>query len=206
MRESFQNIVAAKTRGQSLLEVILALAIFSFSVAALASMVTGSVIGLTQGGEHVEASALAQEALEAVRAIRDRAWNEGRYNDSGVTISGNTWVLSGTAGPEVIGKFERIILFADVCRDGATHDSVPCPAISPDYLDVHSKYVTVTVSWQTGLGVTNMVEQSAYVTNWDSTDWVEDLFAEFDDVPAGNHTDTESTATFDDGEIVLVQQ
>lgn len=61
------------------------LALISASVVVLSA---GSLSALVQGGDQTEAEALSQEALEAVRAIRDRAFNELNATSSGVTIGG----------------------------------------------------------------------------------------------------------------------
>jgi len=155
--------------GQSLLEVIVALAIFALISAAMVTMTTGSFISLEQGGEQTEAEALAQEGIEAVRAIRDGAWNELIYTTSSVSISGNKWIFDGETTTETIGKYTRIISFEDVCRD-ANDDITDCPG---SYTDLHSKKVTVTVSWDIREGIVNQVQKITYLTNWDSREWVQ---------------------------------
>ncbi len=154
-------------RGQSLLEVILAMSIFALLAAAMVSMSTGGFITLEQGGEQTEAQALAQEGLEAVRAIRDRAWNELRFTTSSVFVSGVAWALTGEGTTETIGDYTRTISFADVCRD-ENDEITDCPG---SYLDVHSKKVTSAVIWQVREGVTNTVQEVAYLTNWQTKLW-----------------------------------
>jgi Tfp pilus assembly protein PilV len=155
--------------GQSLLEVIIAMAIFSLIAAAMVTLATGGFVALNQGGEQTEAEALAQEALEAVRAIRDNAWNEIIYTTSSVSISGSEWVFDGEGLTDTVGQYTRTIQFDDVCRDES--DSLTdCPG---SYTDVHSKKVTVYVSWEVRGGITNEIEQITYVSNWDSSDWVQ---------------------------------
>ena len=153
--------------GQSLLEVILAMAIFSLITAAMATMVTGSFTALTQGGEQTEAQALAQEAIESVRSIRDGAWNELVYTTSSASISNNQWIFTGEGSTETIGKYTRIISFSDVCRD-SNDDITACPG---SYIDVQAKKMTVNVSWNTNQGKSNFVQQVTYLTDWDSQEW-----------------------------------
>lgn len=74
--------------GQVLLEAVLALALFSMITLGVVALSAGSFSALVQGGDHIQADALSQEAIEAVRAIRDRAFNEIAATSSGVTISG----------------------------------------------------------------------------------------------------------------------
>lgn len=167
-------------RGQSLIEAILAMAIFGLFAASLASMVVGGLRGVERGSEQLEAEAFAQEGIEAVRAIRDRAWNENMYAQSAVLASGGEWVFTGEP-TETIGKFTRTITFANVCRSQTTYDIVPACGVPNTYTDPHTKQATVAVSWQTQNGVTNTVEKIAYITNWDSRDWEEDTEAHFSD-------------------------
>jgi len=157
------------SHGQSILEVIVAMAIFSLIGAAMATLVVGGFTGLEQGGEYTQAQALAQEGIEAVKSIQAGAWNEIIYSQSGVATSSNQWIFSGEDTSETIGQFTRTITFNDVCRDGS-NDITDCPG---SYTDVHSKKASVSVSWEIRSGVTNSVQRASYLTNWDSQDWTE---------------------------------
>ena len=156
-------------KGQSMLEIILALAIFSLIAATITSLAVGNIGALSQGGEHTEAQALAQEGIEAVRSIRDNAWNTNIYTTSSVSRNNNQWVFDGEGTTETIGKYTRTIYFSDVCRNGSD-EIVDCPG---SYTDVQSKLATVEVSWSPRSGVTNTVELFTYLTNWDSNKWIQ---------------------------------
>ncbi len=153
-------------RGQSLLEAILALAIFALIASALASMTIGGYQGLGYGGDYLEASALADEAIEAARSVRDGAWNEFIVSPAVATSTTGQWTLNNGAS-EIIGKFTRTLTFANVCRDGS-QNVAPCPSSSTD---LHSKLASTTVTWQSASGVTQEVKREAYLTNWDSLEW-----------------------------------
>lgn len=161
-----------RKEGQSILEVIVAMAIFALISVTLISLALGSFVGLEQGGEQTEAEYLAQEGVEAVKAIYGRAWNELEYNTSAVSLDTNGWFFDGEGTTENIGQFTRTILFSSVCRD-TQNDVVNCPGA---YTDVHSKRVTIVVIWSTRDGISNTVKRELYITNWDSdffvqTDW-----------------------------------
>lgn len=187
--------------GQSLLEVIIAMAVFSLIVAGIASLVLGGFAGLEQGGEQTQAAALAQEALEAVKSIQGRAWNELRYSQSAVALSAGKWVFSGEGTDEQIGQFSRVISFSNVCRN-ASQDIVECPGV---YQDVHSKKIIAVVDWTIRPGIDNFVQAAAYLTNWDSRDWLEDTLVDFND---GNLNGTATSSSLGDGNgaVVLSQQ
>ena len=59
-------------RGQSLLEVILAMAIFALISAAMVTLAVGGFTALEQGGEHTEAEALAVEGIEGAIVVQDK--------------------------------------------------------------------------------------------------------------------------------------
>ena len=155
--------------GQSLLEVIIALAIFALIGSFMAPFIVESFVGLERGGEQTQAEALAQEGIEAVRSIKDSAWNEIFYNQSAIIVNLGQWALAGEGTTEQIGQFTRTITFNDVCRD-ASFEIVSCPG---DYVDIHSKKITVAVDWETMIGITNSVQQATYLTNWDSREWTQ---------------------------------
>ncbi|MFH1790266.1 MAG: LamG-like jellyroll fold domain-containing protein [bacterium] len=154
--------------GQSLLEVIVAMAIFGLITAAMVSMVLGSFYSLNQGAQQTEAEYILQEGFEAVRAIRDRAWNISEYSQSGVT-STDGWQYLGEGTTEQIGKYRRIITFFDVCRD-LSGNIADCPA---NYIDPHTKRVRILVRWQSQVGSTSTISAVSYISNWDSIDWTQ---------------------------------
>ena len=67
-------------KGQSLLEVIIAVAVFGLVAATILNFTLGGSQTLLLGGQETKAESLAQQGIEAVRAIRDSAWNELVYS------------------------------------------------------------------------------------------------------------------------------
>lgn len=156
-------------KGQSLIEVVIAMAVFSVIAGAIMSVTLGSLNGLIQGGEETEARAFAEEGMEAVRSVRDHAWNVLTISPAQVGVSGSVWTLSRAASELIGNKFTRIITLTNVCRDGTDTIAV-CPAT---YTDPHTKLVTVNVRWAPRSGATNSVEQTGFISNWDSRDWTQ---------------------------------
>ena len=162
-------IFKKEQRGQSILEVIIAMAIFSLVAASLIGFIMGGDQALLQGGDQARAVSLAQEGIEAVRSIRDNAWNNLVYNQSAVNDSAGHWNFSGEGTTETFGKFIRTISFSDVCRN-SLNQIVDCPGA---YTDVQSKKIAVDVTWPVRFGITNSVQKIAYLTNWNSRDWAQ---------------------------------
>ncbi|KKU94427.1 MAG: hypothetical protein UY24_C0015G0018 [Parcubacteria group bacterium GW2011_GWA1_48_11b] len=180
-------------RGQTLFEVILALAIFSLIATTLVSMAAGGARGLVGGGEITQADSLADEGIEAVRGVRDRAWNGLPSGASQVVFNAGRWELNGIGVPEVMGKFSRLISLDEVCRTSAGA-LTSCPG---DYEDIYVKKVASRVEWQNQFGLPNVAERTTYLANWDSRDWVEDSVADFTD---GDFADTALHPSFGDGD------
>lgn len=181
--------------GQSILEVIVAMAIFSLIAVAMASMAVGGFVSLQQGGEQTEAEALAQEGIEAVRSLRDNAWNINTYSTSSVSVSGSAWVFDGEGTTETVGQYTRTLSFDNVCRD-SSDDIADCPG---SYTDVQSKKVISSVTWITRGDITNSVQRIAYLTNWDSIDWTQ---TDWSDGSGQSVWSDEQMYDEDDGNIV----
>jgi type II secretory pathway pseudopilin PulG len=157
--------------GQSMVEIVVALAIFVLIIASLTSLILGSFSSLERGKQLTQAQTLAQEGIEAVRAIRDRAWNELIYNRSAVAVAGNQWVFVGEGTTEQIGEFTRLIDFLPIYRD--EDGNMISSTTSDSYLDVLSKEIIVRISWEIRDGVDNTIEQTTYLTNWRANEWLQ---------------------------------
>ena len=155
--------------GQSIIEIVVALAIFVLIASSLAALIMGSFSLLTRSSEFIKAAALTEEGVEAVRGISNRAWNELIYNQSAVEIADNSWSLIGEGTEEQIGNFTRVINFLPVYRDGA--GSIALGSEPGAYADVMSKEIIVGVSWDIGGGSGNSVERNIYLTNWNAKFW-----------------------------------
>ncbi|MBI4599898.1 prepilin-type N-terminal cleavage/methylation domain-containing protein [Candidatus Uhrbacteria bacterium] len=162
----FSNV---NQKGQTLIESIIALALFSIVAVALISLMLGGASGSLEAGEYTHADAFAQEGIEAVRSIRDRAFNELRYASSGLSSAQNNWTFLGEGTSDSDAPFSRSITIAPVCRS-ALGDVAACPGTSTD---VHSLYVTSAVSWKSSGGPDLVRSRSSYMTNWDSIAWLQ---------------------------------
>lgn len=135
------------SRGFSLVEVLLAVSIFSL-------IVTGFVGGLLYGqestaiaGQRERAIMLADEGLEAVRNIRDENFSNLTDGTYGLTITGNQWNISGSSDTTDI--FTRQVAISAV--------------------DTKRKLVTANIAWQQNSQRTGSVSMQTYLTNWQGT-------------------------------------
>lgn len=176
-RQHSVNVMAEKSnkkkywlqkKGQSLIEIIIALAIFALIGAAMVALVVGSFQALEKGGEQFQAAVLAQEGIEAVRSIRDRGWNELSYQQSGITINSGRWEFLGEGTSEVIGRYQRTITFVDIYRDA--NYNIVLSTNPGAVLDLNSQEVRVEVQWTPQPGIVNIVRRYSLLTNWAGTD------------------------------------
>lgn len=134
--------------GFGLLEIVIAVAIISGSLFALAEVSTLAV-RITQGAlAEQQAIFLVEEGIENARLARDTSWA----------------TLLASSGTETIDGFTRVMALEDVYRRNSDDDIVPANSSDPKKLDPNTKKVTATVSWQTQKGAANRT-LSAYLTN-----------------------------------------
>ena len=135
-------------KGQSLIEVLIAMGIFVLTISAIAFLIIDSYIVHRLGREMTLASFLAEEGIEATRSIRDSSWNDLTIGEHGLAVSGNTWIFQGSeedvSGYLNNGKRKIIITSIDSDR----------------------KKITSQVNWKFNEARSEKIELVTYLTNW----------------------------------------
>jgi type II secretory pathway pseudopilin PulG len=128
-------------QGQSLVEIMLVIALSAVLLPALLAGLFVTHGGKSQQIQRVEAIALMKEAQEVVRNVREAGWSNiatnGTYHPA---ISGNAWSL--VSGSETINGFVRKIDISNVYRD--TNGNI---VTSGGVVDLSTKQVDITLSW-----------------------------------------------------------
>lgn len=138
-------ILKSKTTGAfSLLEVILAISIFILLATALVGGYLYGQEATMLAGNRAQATFLAEEALEAVRNMRDEDFSNLTNGTHGLVISGNQWTLSGSS--DTNGIFTRQVEISSIDGD--------------------RKEVTSVVTWQQNVQRSGLVSLNTYLTNW----------------------------------------
>lgn len=132
--------------GSSLLELIVALGVFTVGIVTVLFLVWGSSAATQSGVERTQALYLAREGLEAVRTIRDTSFDNLVDGTHGIGLSDGKWNLITT--PDAVDQFDRTITIAT----GTTPET---------------KKITSTVSWPVSPVRNESVELIEYVTHWD---------------------------------------
>ena len=158
----------------TLIETIIAITLTTIVLTAVTGLILSTLLANQRNQHSLQASYLAEEALEAVRFMRDSNWLQNyswdRGFEVGVPLAVNPkscTVISSEVTPcfELVSLsgsgevtmdngfvFERSVLFTEV--------------LAPDGLSVEkSLEVTATVAWQER-GVERTLELSTYLTDW----------------------------------------
>ncbi len=131
-------------KGILLLEVLIALGIFSVAIGAAFLLFFGGQSLSVDSLNSQRALEYAQESLEAVRSIRDRAWSELTDGQHGLSFTGSQWQFSGTSDSRNI--FTRTVFISS--------------------LDDNTKQASTTITWQTDPVRTQTVVLVERLTNW----------------------------------------
>ncbi len=152
--EQLKNNIKNNKKGFSLLELVLAVAIFSFSSFALASMIIDSNISTRLSADRTEALLYAKEGIEAVRSIRDNDWatwmGTPDGDDYGLVINeaSSTWIFDNS--PDLINndKYTRTITLTTNSEVDSSRD------------------VSVNISWDLTPGRTASTTLKTVFSNW----------------------------------------
>lgn len=136
-----------KQKGFSLVEIILSSAVFVMLVTAFVGAYLYGEQATMLAGNRLRATLLAEEAIEAVRNIRDPAFANLTDGTFGLSTTGNQWSLSGSQ--DVTGIFTRQVTIAAV--------------------DAKRKTITSNVTWQQNPQRTGSVTVISRLTNWIAT-------------------------------------
>lgn len=150
-----------------MIEILLAIAIIGTVLASLLSLIGFALINTSLIKQVIQANALAQEEMEAVRNFRDQTlWqtdglgilNVGAVYHLEITDGlSKKWSL--VSGEKTTGVFTQKIIFETVYRDANGNIAVAGAE------DLDSKKIIASVLWQER-GRTHDIELVNYLTNW----------------------------------------
>ncbi len=182
------------TKGQTIIELLLAMAFAMIMIPALFVMFFVSREGKPQAQQRTRAVSLVVEAEEAIRSIREAGWAQFAAFQNGTPyyprVSGGRWTL--TQGEEITDGLTRAIVFSDVYRD--TSGSI---VSSGGTRDGSTRRAEVTVSWLTPFPAS--VRHYVYLTRHTNIIAVDTTEADFG---AGVATDVTVTNLYG-GAVVL---
>lgn len=139
-------------KGFSLLELVLAVAIFSMFSIGLGYMLIDSNLTTRLAGERILALLHAKESIDAVQSIGENDWGALTEGDHGLGFVADTWSFSGESDmidsdPNLDDdKYTRVINIANTATSTMT--------------------VTVTISWSVTDTRSAEVALTTLITNW----------------------------------------
>ncbi len=178
--------------GQTLIEVLLAMAVSSLVMPALLTGIVATREGKAQQQQRLQATALMQEAVEATRSVREQNWTtfavDGTYHP--VVVNG-LWQLQPNG--EVISGFTRSVQVSSAFRNenGQLVEN-------GGQLDPSTKKTLIIVSWPTPFA--SEVSTTLIFTRYLDNDALEESSTE--EFSGGTTNDTSVTTT-GGGAVVL---
>jgi len=131
-------------QGQSLIEVLVALGVFTIGIVAIGLLMIDAGVSFRQGAERTRALFLAEEGLAAARSLRDADFDNVTAGTHGIALSGNRWVFSGSSDTQ--DQFTRTVTVTDVATG--------------------TKQVVSAVTWQFTPARQSAVTLTTYLADW----------------------------------------
>jgi LVIVD repeat len=188
---SIFNFQFSISRGQMLIELVLAIGISVIIIPALLTGLYASDKTQPQHYQSEQATALMQQTVAAVEDIKDSDWSSfatnGTYHPE---IVNNKWTLATNA--QTANGFTQQVVISDVYRD--SNDAI---VTSGGTLDPSTKQVTITVSWTKP--TSSSLTSTLYFARTTNLTYTQTTASDFE---AGTLNDTTVTDT-DGGEVEL---
>lgn len=151
-----QKFILSKS-ASVLIEIIVSIGVFILIATSVVVMSLGSHTGTLRSEGRLEATAIAQQGLEAVRSIRDYDWTNLTSGTHGLSRANGYWEFSGLS--DTIGDYTRSVLVTDI--------------------DQYRKDIVVNVSWDVITGVSNSLAMNSRFTDWQSSSWILSSVSDF---------------------------
>lgn len=153
------------SRGIGVIEIVVVAGIISTVFLSISQLLVLATRPIAAGAREAQAMFLAEEAIEAVRTLRNVDWTDNIASLTNDTpyyplLAGDNWSLT-TSNPGVIDNtYTRTVVVSAVYRDGDDNIST-----SSGTLDEKTRKVTATVSWSER-GQSKSVVLETYITNF----------------------------------------
>lgn len=136
---------SAPQSGQSLIEILFAIAIFTIGVFTIGYLVIDAQSSLQKNIEFTQARLLAAEGIEIVHALRTEDFNQLEAGTYGLSLNGTAWSLVEDE-PDETSQFLRTITIDDV--------------------SAKVKHVVSTVTWGGAGSTERTLSLESYLSNW----------------------------------------
>ena len=162
-------------QGQSLIELIIAIALFATVLLGLSLFIFDSYNASRLALDMTKADFLAEEGLEVAKSIRDNKFSDLSAGSHGLLISNSHWIFQGVEEDlaSQLNEGKRVI------------------EVENDPIDQNIKKITSTITWKFTENRSEEVKLISYLTNWQKGLEVRKPTARTD---SGNHTTNDTWA------------
>ena len=178
-------------KGQTLIELILAMGLAVIIFPALLTGFITSREGKVQQSQRMQAVTLLKESEQAVKSVRSNDWSaiatNGTYHP---VLTGSAWALA--SGSAITNGFTEQIVISSVSRN-SSGDVVTSGGV----VDPSTKQVAITISWSSPIA--SSVTSTLFLTRFTNLTHTDTTAAQFN---TGTLTNTQITTDID-GEIKL---
>lgn len=182
-------------RGQTLIELILAMGLAALIFPALFTGFITSREGRAQQEQRLQAIALLKETEQAVKSIRNTSWNAFATNGTYHPVLGvSTWTL--VAGTATVNGLTQQIVISDVNRN-STGDIV----LSGGTTDPSTKKAEITVSWSKPF--TSSITSTMYFTRATNITYTDSSFNQLNSGITNGVIIATSSGSPTDGQVQL---
>jgi len=182
-----------KKNGFMLIELIIAMGIFSIVIFSTLEVFIASQTARGIGTDKVKATYLINEYFESLKNIRRQSWNNLTNGRFIISTSTGSAILQPTTTGEVVGNYTRFLDIADAYRDNEGN-----LVDSGGTIDPSTKKNTITISW--GGLYPRTISQFNYLTRYlDNLTWEQTTEIDFNKGILGGTTVT----NVDGGEVQL---
>lgn len=159
------KITLSASSGFSLVELIVAIAIFMIFAGGMITAAVGGHLNNLENIKLTEANIVSIETWEAIKSIRDDDWSKITNGTYGLSSSGNFWHFSGSS--DVQNGFTRTIGIYDVLRSDQGKIVTANGDIDPD-----TKLISIQLDWTPIEGRQKSFYNESYITNYeDAVTW-----------------------------------
>lgn len=161
-RDIFKTIDVKEQAGFGIVEVLVVAVIISLVLVGLHATTVQALRLVQQSTKRTQATFLAEETIEVLRAMRDTGWTSSigtlsASTDYFLAFNGSAWTIS-TTNIFIDDLFERKFVIENVNRDA--NDDIATSGT----MDPNTKKITATVSWLSQTGTTTQ-SVNTYITN-----------------------------------------
>ncbi|MBT4722346.1 hypothetical protein HN958_01300 [Candidatus Falkowbacteria bacterium] len=147
--------------GTSLIEALIALAIFFVLISGVMILYSRTFDTSTRSAELTDITQIAKESFSAIQSIAYNDWSDITDGTHGLNISSSLWEFSGSSD-EINSRYTRQVTIASVQRD------VNCNIVeSGGTVDPDTKLVNTNISWSNS-GHDLSQDFAKYVTAFDN--------------------------------------